>query len=146
MKSLYELKEKLCGELDELAAKPDMSLYDLDTLYKLTGTIKSIDEIMMLAEGGYSEDGYSQARGGRRGHDGYSREGGNGSSYGGSSYNDGGGGYSQARRGQHYVRGHYSRDDGRESMMNHLETMMREAGSDTDREAIRRFMEEMRNA
>lgn len=156
MKSLYELKEKLCGELDELAAKSDMSLYDLDTLHKLTGTIKNVDEIMMIEESGYSEDGYSQARGGNRGGGGgrvgYSREGGGysqeggGSSYGGSSYNDGGGGYSQARRGQHYVRGHYSRDDGRESMMNHLESMMREAGSDTDREAIRRFMEEMRNA
>lgn len=136
MKSLYELKEKLCGELDELAAKPDMSLYDLDTVHKLTDTIKNIDKIMMLEDGGYSQA------------DGRMRENRNsygGGSYGGSSYNDGGG-YSQARRGQHYVRGHYSRDDGRESMMNHLESMMREAGSDTDREAIRRFMEEMRNA
>ena len=46
MKSLYDLKEKLCGELDELAAKPDMSLYDLDTVHKLTDTIKNIDKII----------------------------------------------------------------------------------------------------
>lgn len=150
MKSLYGLKDKLCTELDELAEKPDMSLYDLDTVHKLTDTIKNIDKIMMLEEGGYSGDGYSQAGGGRGGGGrggggnrggGYSQEG--GSSYaGGSSYGDDGE-YSEARR-KRDNRGRYSRDDGRGEMMNQLERMMSEARDPSDRERISRFMDEMR--
>ena len=32
MKALYDLKDKLCAELDEIAAKPNMSTGDLETV------------------------------------------------------------------------------------------------------------------
>ena len=58
MKSLYELKEMLCYELDEIVKKGELSAGSLETVHKLTDTIKNIDKIEMLEEeGGYSEEG-----------------------------------------------------------------------------------------
>ena len=86
MEYMYELKDKLCKELDEIARKPEMGAGDLEIIHKLTDTIKNLDKIEMLEDGGYSQAGYRD---------------------GGSSYNRGS---SYANRGKHYVRGHYSRD------------------------------------
>ncbi len=81
MKALYELKDKLQDELDEIARKPEMGAGDLELVHKLTDTIKNIDKICALEEdGGYSEAG----------------------DYEGASY---GRGSSYANRGKHYVRG-----------------------------------------
>lgn len=75
------------------------------------------------------------------------------------------GGYSEANRGQHYVRGHYSRDadsrngystrrdsrsrysrdDGRSEMMEHI-AMAIDTADERDREKIKRFMRELENA
>lgn len=49
------------------------------------------------------------------------------------------------RRGQHYVRGHYSRDDGRDSLIERMEDIMRGADS-KDRESIQRCIDMMRNS
>ena len=99
MKALYDLKDKLCAELDEIAAKPNMSTGDLETVHKLTDTIKNIDKIMKLED----ESGYSRAGGWEtRGTYGYP-------------YDERGSSY--MRRGEHYVRGHYSRDDARQHMI-----------------------------
>ena len=58
MKALYDLKEMLSAELEEIARKPEMSAGDLETVHKLTDTIKNIDKICALEEdGGYSEAG-----------------------------------------------------------------------------------------
>ena len=84
------------------------------------GTIKNIDKIEILEDEGYSNS--AEWRADVRG------------SYG---RND--------RRGEHYVRGHYSRDDGRESMMRKMEEIMRDATGE-QREIIRRAMDELRNA
>lgn len=77
-------------------------------------------------------------------------------------------GYSSANHGQHYVRGHYSRDgmrgdrrdgyssrrdsrgrysrdDGRSAMMEHLEAAL-DSANDQDRETIKRFMRQLENA
>lgn len=75
-------------------------------------------------------------------------------------------GSSYAKRGKHYVRGHYSRDggmdrggyssrrdsrgrysqdDGRSEMMEHLEMAM-DTATDQDRETIKRFMRQLENA
>lgn len=137
MKALYDLKNKLQDELDEIARKPEMSSGDLETVHKLTDTIKNIDKICALEEdGGYSEAGDWEGRG---------------------SYNRGS---SYANRGKHYVRGHYSRDgynnrgdysrdggysrhDAKEAMMEQAREMMENATTDREREAIRRFMSEL---
>lgn len=141
---MENLKNKLWEELEEIDRKQEIGPGDLELAHKLTDTIKNIDKICML-EDGYSEDGYSRDgewRADMRG------------SYGRGSY---------ANRGQHYVRGHYSRDggsgyssrrnsmgrysrdDGQSEMMEHLEMAM-DAATDQDRETIKRFMRQLENA
>ena len=135
MEYMDKLKDKLCKELDEYARKPDMSAGDLEAIHKLSDTIKNLDKIEMLEDGGYSQAGYRD---------------------GGSSYNRGS---SYANRGKHYVRGHYSRDgysmegrgnrggysrhDAKEAMMEQMEMLMEQAGSEREREAIRRCMSQL---
>lgn len=66
MEKLYDLKDKLCEELEEFARKQEMGAGDLEVIHKLTDTIKNIDKICMLEEeGGYSEavDGGDYGRG-----------------------------------------------------------------------------------
>ena len=120
MKAMRDLRDMLCDELDKIAAKRDMNPGDLENVHKLTDTIKNIDKIEILEDEGYSNS--AEWRADVRG------------SYG---RND--------RRGEHYVRGHYSRDDGRESMMRKMEEIMRDATGE-QREIIRRAMDELRNA
>lgn len=135
MEYLHELKDLLCAELEEYAEKGKMSMGDLETIHKLTDTVKNILKIKMLGEdGGYSEDeGSSYARGrGRyakrdsRGR--YSRD----------------GGYSSD--GSSYRRGGYSRDDGKQYMMEQLEEMMDEAEKPAERDILRRCMDALKKA
>lgn len=126
MKALYDLKDKLCAELNEIAAKPNMSTGDLETVHKLTDTIKNIDKIMKLED----ESGYSRAGGWEtRGTYGYP-------------YDERGSSY--MRRGEHYVRGHYSRDDARQHMITELQDMLRTADGQY-REVIQRALDEIRH-
>lgn len=126
MRALYDLKDKLCAELDEIAAKPNMSTGDLETVHKLTDTIKNIDKIMKLED----ESGYSRAGGWEtRGTYGYP-------------YDERGSSY--MRRGEHYVRGHYSRDDARQHMITELQDMLRTADGQY-REVIQRALDEIRH-
>ena len=130
MKTLYDLKDMLCAELDEIGKKGEMSAGDLETVHKLTDTIKNIDKIDKLEDEGYSRGmDYSRSR--------YSRDGnweadmrgtyGRGSSY--------------ERQGTHYVRGHYSRDGGKSAMRRQLQEMLDEADNDSIRNAIQRCMD-----
>lgn len=137
-KAMYELRNMLCDELGELARKGDLGAGDLEIAHKLTDTIKNIDKIEMMEDDGYSRDGdYSRrySRDGDYSSDGdYSRGGdwqadmrgtyGRGSSY--------------ARRGTHYVRGHYSRADSMEHLREQINDMMRETDDDRVKEALRR--------
>ena len=59
-----------------------------------------------------------------------------------SSY-DGGYSYRGGRSGKHYVRGHYSWDDGKNYMRMKLEEMMRETGDENVRSAIRQCVEQI---
>lgn len=129
MKVMYDLKDMLCEELDEIGKKGEMSAGDLETVHKLTDTIKNIDKITMLEEGGYSR------------YEDYSRDG----DWSANMRGNYGRGSSYARRGQHYVRGHYSRDDGRDSLIERMEDIMRGADS-KDRESIQRCIDMMRNS
>jgi hypothetical protein len=160
---MHKLKEKFMDELYALEEKAEKSNArindnDLNKIHKLTDTIKNIDKIEMLEDGGgYSEEsdwmadgrmygtsydeGSSYARGGRgRGRNAkrdsmgrYSSEG--GSYRGGSSYE---GGMSYERGG----RGGYSRDGGKEEVMELLDEAMSMADSET-KHKIRRFKKEL---
>lgn len=153
MKAMHDLKDMLCKEIDKIAKKGELTAGSLETVHKLTDTVKNIDKIMMLEYEGYSErGGYSQRRDSRGRYsrdDGmdYSRNGGmwnaQGSYGGGHAYDDGGSSY--ARRGEHYVRGHYSRDDGKDRMLHELGEMM-EGADHEQRRILERAMKEIRNA
>ena len=129
-KNLYDLREMLCEELDEYNrdAKNGLNERTLDTVHKLTDTIKNIDKIMMLEDGDYSRTGEWEAdmRGSYGRTENYNR------------------GNSYANRGQHYVRGHYSRGDGRERMISDIENMMQDA-TGAERDAYKRVRDILSN-
>ena len=160
MHYMHDLKDLLCAELEDYAEKGKksgkMSMGDLDSIHKLTDTVKNILKIDMLEdESGYSEDGAYM---------------GEGRIY-GTSYDDGmrrGGGYSYARgRGRYAkrdsmgrysrddgymrrdgrgMRDGYSRDEGKAYMMEQLEYMMDDAEKPAEKEALRRCMEALKRA
>lgn len=136
MRALYDLRDKLCEELDEIARKPEMSAGDLETVHKLTDTIKNIDKICVMDETGeYSQAGDWEARGrfGNSYNDGYSEN----NSYRGQR-RDSMGRYSR----ENSYRGprRYSRGGG---LMDHVDMLMDEASSEKEREAIRRFKKQL---
>ena len=129
-KNLYDLREMLCEELDEYNrnAKNGLNERVLDTVHKLTDTIKNIDKIMMLEDGDYSRTGEWEAdmRGSYGRTENYNR------------------GNSYANRGRHYVRGHYSRGDGRERMISDIENMMQDA-TGAERDAYKHALDILSN-
>ena len=124
-KAMYDLRNMLCDELDELARKGELGAGDLEIAHKLTDTIKNIDKIEMLEADGYSNNGGDwEARG----------------SYDGMYRDD-----RYSRRGRD-MRGRYSRHDGTDKrLMDELEELMRtiEPGK---RDVIRRALEELKEA
>ena len=170
MHYMHDLKDMLCAELEDYAEKGKqagkMSTADLDSIHKLTDTVKNILKIDMLeGEDGYSEDGHYMGEGRIYGtsYDGYDR----GTSYargrgryakrdsmgryssrGGSSYDDD---MSYARGGRGGNRGYsreggYSRDDGKEYMMERLGELMDEAEKPAEREALKKCMQALERA
>lgn len=156
MHNMEKLKKMIEKELDALSLEDKLSLSTLEKMHKLTDTLKNIDKIEMLEEGGgYSEAMYSREYYDRSGRGNYSRDGewiAKGTYDGGSSY---------ANRGEHYVRGHYSRDDysnaygdmrgrysrdeSKETMMRKFDIMLGEAKTASEREAIKKCMEAYEN-
>ena len=160
MHYMHDLKDLLCAELEDYAEKGKksgkMSMGDLDSIHKLTDTVKNVMKIDILKEEtGYSEDGAYI---------------GEGRIY-GTSYDDGmrrGAGYSYARgRGRYAkrdsmgrysrddgsmrrdgrgMRDGYSRDDGKAYMMDQLEGMMEDAEKPAEKEALRRCMDALKRA
>ena len=137
-KAMYELREMLNQELNQITKTGDLTPTKLDLVDKLTHSIKSIDTICAMEE--YSDDddysyndGYSNARG-RRGNvkrdsmGRYSRE---GSSYRGNSY-------------RYDRRDRYSREDGaREEAVQKLHDLMADTSDNKVRMAIQKAIDEM---
>ena len=157
MHYMEDLKDLLCAELEDYAEKGKksgkMSIGDLDSIRKLTDTVKNILKIDMLEEeSGYSEDGHYMGEGRIYGtsYDGYDR---------GTSYARGRGRYAKRdsmgrysrddgymRRDGRGMRDGYSRDDGKAYMMEQLEGMMEDAEKPSEKEALRRCMEALKRA
>ena len=177
MHYMHDLKDLLCAELEDYAEKGKksgkMSMGDLESIHKLTDTVKNIMKIDVLKEEvGYSEDGHYMGEGriyGTSYESGYSERG--GSSYargrgryakrdsmgrysrdGGMSYDDdmsyargGRGGNRGGRRG--YSRdGGYSMDDAKEMMVERIEDMMEMAETPAQKEALKRCMQALERA
>ena len=170
MDYMHDLKDLLCAELEDFAEKGKksgkMSMGDLESIHKLTDTVKNILKIDTLTEElGYSEDGHYMGEGriyGTSYESGYSERGGSSyargrgryakrdsmgrySSRGGMSYDDD---MSYARGGNRgYSRdGGYSRDDGKHYMMGELERLMKKASTHTEREALEECMQTLERA
>ena len=136
MRELMELKDRLLGEVKEMSKKDRLMASERDMLSKNIETVKNIDKILMMSDGGEQSRGMSR--------DGYSRDG----------YSRDGGSYDSGNSYGHYVRGHYSRDDGysqrggysrnsaKEQMTEQLERMLRDARSDRERKAIEKCLDE----
>ena len=177
MHYMHDLKDLLCAELEDYAEKGKksgkMSMGDLESIHKLTDTVKNIMKIDVLKEEvGYSEDGHYMGEGriyGTSYESGYSERG--GSSYargrgryakrdsmgrysrdGGMSYDDdmsyargGRGGNRGGRRG--YSRdGGYSMDDAKEMMVERIEDMMEMVETPAQKEALKRCMQALERA
>ena len=142
MHEIYELKDKLCEELEEYGKK-DLSAGSLDIVDKLAHTIKNLDKIIETYEeegGDYSGRSYDDGMGGRSyargGRGGYSREG-----YAYASPNRGRG--SNARRDS---RGRYSNEGGysrANDMAERLRDIMQDAPNEQTKMEIQRLINKM---
>ena len=139
-----------------IVEKGELSCSSLDMAQKITDTIKNIDKIEMLEGqtgfggsygnsygGSYDDDsGYSERRR-------YSREGGN-SSRGDLSYDDGGGSGRRGRNqmGQYTSRSYrgYSREGGKEHMIQQLRSMMNTAENEKEKESIQKCIKSLENS
>ena len=142
MEYMHELKEKLCDELEEIARKGEFSAGDLEAVHKLTDTIKNLDKIEMLEDGGYSQAGDWEMEG--RGS--YNR----GSSYRGRK-RDSMGRYARDGRDDGYSgrmmpNRMYSRAEAKDHMMDELEEAMAAATTDREKDIIKRAMDQLEKA
>lgn len=136
-KDLHELCESLSEQLADATRrirKNGMSSGDLETIEKLTHSLKSVKSVIAMTEGEEGYSGYYPYMGGSY------RDGG--------SYNDGGSyarGRMNARRdsmGRYSGERGYSRND----LADKMRELMEEAPDDRTRQEIRRLVEKMENA
>ena len=120
MKKLDEIRDVLCEELDGIVKGGKLSVGNLDTLHKITDTIKNIYKIEMLE----TEESY----GDWEAKDNYSRD--------------------EMRTlpnvsyGRHWVRGHYSRDDFKSHSVRRLKEIA-EMADTNERRAIEKAIAEI---
>lgn len=166
---MHKLKEMLMEELYEYEEKAKkstggkISMQELEKIHKLTDTVKNIDKIEMLEEGGgYSEesrwmadgkmygtsydDGTSYARGRGRNarRDSMGRYSSEGEPHrGGTSYNDGMSYERGGNRGNMGGHGGYSREGAKEHLVRKAEEMMDMAQTEEERRAIHKFIKNL---
>lgn len=128
MEYYYDLKKMLCKELENVANQKELSAGDLETVDKLTHSIKSLVTIMAMEDGGYSyNDGYSGVRGRSRDMN-YTR------------YNDSGRYYDNGYSGRRY-----SRDEGKSYMIQQFERLMNESSSPEEHEVLQSAINRLRS-
>lgn len=120
MNKMYELRDMLCEELDNITEQGDITTGTLDIINKLTHSIKSIDTIMAMEEasydGSYRDGSY---------YDGYSRR----------------GSYARGRRNaRRDNRGRYSRTDSKEQIAEQLEDIMDETTDPSVKQALQKAL------
>lgn len=129
MEYMHELKEMLCEELEKIVREGELTAGSLETVDKLTHSIKSIATIMAMEDSDYSyENGNMNGNMG-------------GNSYRGGSYR--GASYAQRRdsRGRYSRRGGYSRDEEVDKMVEKLEKMVEKTEDPNVKQAIEQAIE-----
>lgn len=119
MKHWNELRDTLCRELDEIAEKGELSAGDLETVDKLTHTLKNLDKIMMGGEYSNAGDWYAMGNYGHR-----------------VDYRDG----TSYRGRKRDSMGRYSRTDAKEDISDKLRRMMDDAPDSRTREALEKAL------
>lgn len=134
MHATYELKDRLCEELENIAKSGKMDMPTLEKVDKIAGAAYHLAKLAKASE----EDDYSERMAYRDSYRGGSYRG----SYDGGSYDDG---YSGRRRDS---MGRYARDGGSYSMNDSdlMEKLERMAGTGTDqeRDMARKLLGKMR--
>lgn len=137
MKALEELKELLEKEVEKIARKGEISLAEVEAMYKVVDIIKDIGEIEEM-EGGEEEE-YSNRGYARRGYSGRR-------SYGGGSYRrgrDSNGRYVSREGGSYRSYRGYSMEEAKDEMMSRLEEAMNSATNERERQAIMQCMDKL---
>lgn len=137
MQTYHDLKDMLCRELDEITRKGELTAGSLDTVDKLTHSIKSLETIIAMNEAQDGESGYYPYMGGYRSYEDGMRDSRRGRS--GARRRDAMGRYSRENRG-------YSRADAREDMIEDLRELMNEAPDETTKKHYQKFIRELENA
>ena len=135
MHKIDELRDMLMEELEKCATKGELSAGSLEVIDKLAHAIKSIDTIVAMEEAGYSNDGYSMARGRGR----YAKRDSMGR------YSNRGGSYDDMmpddmRRS--YGRG-YSRDEAKEHLTRELRELARETADEGSKQMIHKWIKQV---
>lgn len=129
MEYMHELKEMLCDELEKIVEDGELTAGSLETIDKLTHSIKSIATIMAMEDSDYSYDDGMNMSANRGGSSAQRRD-----SRG--RYSRRGGSYARGR-----MRGGYSRDDEHDKMVEKLEKMMEKTSDQNAKNAIREAIE-----
>lgn len=137
MQTYHDLKDMLCRELDEITRKGELTAGSLDTVDKLTHSIKSLETIIAMNEAQDGESGYYPYMGGYRSYEDGMRDSRRGRS--GARRRDAMGRYSRENRG-------YSSTDAREDMIEDLRELMNEAPDETTKKHYQKFIRELENA
>jgi len=131
MDAIYDLRDMLCDELEQAMSNSRTEM-SLDTIDKLTHSLKSVETIIAMKEGGYSTSvrSYRNNSYGNESYRGYRDN---------NRYNDNYNSYRMGRR-----NGGYSREDGKEDMISQLHDMMKDASS-KEKDAIRQCIDNLEN-
>lgn len=141
---LMRVKHELCEQIIEMGER-GVNKGNIEPIYMAAVAAEKIMKMQVLE--GEMDDGYSQRNrrysrddgmysGNRERYDRYPKDGG--------SYDSYDGGESYARRGEHYVRGHYSRDEGMHDMTSTVERIMNETRDPKEKEAYRKLLDQVR--
>lgn len=125
-RKMEEIRDMLCEELDRIADQRELTAGSLETIDKLTHSIKSIDTIMAMEDSGYSND-YM-----------------NGRTYNGGNSYRGRRRDSMGRYSRTYGRNRgYSYDDAKMDMVDQLEDIMQNAQDEESKKVIQRAIDKL---
>lgn len=124
MNAYCELKDMLCSELEEIVSKGELSTGELDIVDKLTHSIKSLETIIAMND--YSCDNKYYT----------------GNSYARNRKRDSMGRYSRDIMYDHRDK-EYSRENNKVYMIEQLESMLIDAKTEKEREAIRKCINQI---
>lgn len=137
-----ELKDMLCKELEEITRKGELTAGSLETVDKLTHSIKSVETIMAMGDYSY-ENGNGGMMSNARGYN--SRGGRSYAGNDGMSYARGRGRYAKRDSMGRYSNGGYSYDDAKADMIEEIREIMQDAPDEQTKKEFQRFVSKLQS-